>query len=139
MLDVLLSGKLSRDPLVRVGPSGRPFTTAQIRVPVEGDETLWVSTIAFGEVGERLGRLKAGDAVSLAGSAKLSSWEKDGELRHGLSVTASGILSIHETREVRETRKRREPKESPGRAAPAEPPPGRETGGEVEFDDEIPF
>jgi hypothetical protein len=55
----------------------------------------------FQEVSERLGRLKAGDAVSLAGSARLSSWEKDGEARHGLSVTATAILSAWDAKRRR--------------------------------------
>lgn len=140
MLDVLISGKLFRDPQVRIGQSGKPFTTALVRVPVEnGEESMLVSTIAFGEVGERLGRLKSGDPVSLTGSAKLSSWEKDGELKHGLSVTASGILSVHDTREARDARKRRETREPQSRPAPPEPPRGREISAEPDFDDEIPF
>ena len=136
MLDVLVSGKLFRDPQVRMGQSGKPFTTALIRVPVEnGEESMLVSTIAFGEVGEKLGQLKSGDAVSLAGSAKLSSWEKDGELKHGLSVTASAILSVHDARKRRETKG---PSTS-SRSASPEPPRGRDGGDTPDFDDEIPF
>ena len=129
MLEVLISGKLFRDPQVRVGQSGKPFTTALVRVPVDnGEESILASTIAFGEVGERLARLKSGDAVSIAGSAKLSSWEKDGETRHGLGVTASAILSAYDTR------KRRAAPKEPGSAAP-EP----SKGGDTDFEDQIPF
>lgn len=92
MLEALITGKLLRDPQTRTGQSGKPFTTALVRVPTEREESMLANVIAFGDAGERLGRLKAGDAVSMAGSAKLSEWEKDGQTNHGLSVTATAIL-----------------------------------------------
>ena len=124
MLDVLVSGKLVRDPVTRTGQSGKPFTTCLLRVDVGEEEQMLVSVIAFQEVGEKLGRLKSGDAVSVAGSAKLSSWEKDGETRHGLSVTASSVLSAYD---VRRRRGSEGAKDKPARASDAE------------LDDEIPF
>jgi single-stranded DNA-binding protein len=39
--------------------------------------------------------LAKGDACSIAGRAKLTSWEKDGEQRHGLSVVADRVLSAY--------------------------------------------
>ena len=101
MLDVLISGKLVRDPVTRTGKSGHPFTTALVRVPVDKEEAVLANVIAFGEAGERLGRLKAGDSVSLCGTAKLSEWEKDGEAKHGLSVTASAILTAYDVQKRR--------------------------------------
>ena len=76
------------------------------------------------EAAEKLARLKAGDAVAIAGSAKLTSWEKDGETKHGLSVTASAVLSAYDVKR----RRGNETKDKPG-------PPAVEAG----FDDEIPF
>ena len=124
MLDVLVSGKLVRDPVTRTGQSGKPFTTGLLRVDVGEEEQMLVSVIAFQEAGEKLGRLKSGDAVSVAGSAKLSSWEKDGETRHGLSVTASSVLSAYD---VRRRRGSEGAKDKPAQAPDAE------------LDDEIPF
>jgi single-stranded DNA-binding protein len=124
MLDVLVSGRLVRDPVTRTGQSGKPFTTALLRVDTgEEDQTL-VSIIAFQEAAEKLARLKAGDAVAVAGSAKLSSWEKDGETRHGLSVTASAVLSAYDVKRRRGTDEKDKP------AARTSDP---------QFNDEIPF
>jgi len=39
--------------------------------------------------------LQRGDSVAIAGRAKLSSREKDGEQRHGLSVTADRVLTVY--------------------------------------------
>lgn len=134
MFEVLISGKLVRDPQVRTGQSGKPFTTALVKIPVEGEESNLASVISFGETGERLGRLKANDAVCLSGSAKLSSWERDGELRHGLSVTASAILTLHDASKRQGAAPERRPSApAPQRAAP--PPPATEP----DFDDPLPF
>ncbi len=132
MFEVLISGKLVRDPQVRVGQSGKPFTTALVRIPIEGEEANLASVIAFGDVGEQLGRLKASSAVCLSGAAKLSSWERDGELRHGLNVTASAILSLHEANKRQGAApERRSPAAAPQRTAPPATEP--------EFDDPLPF
>jgi single-stranded DNA-binding protein len=98
MLDVLVSGKLVRDPVTRTGKSGKDFCTALLRVDTGEEEQMLVPVIAFQEAAEKLSRLKAGDAVSVAGPAKLSSWEKDGETRHGLSVTAHAVLSAYDVK-----------------------------------------
>jgi single-stranded DNA-binding protein len=102
MFEVLISGKLIRDPQTRQGKSGQSFTTALVRVPVDkGEDSLVASVIAFQGEAEKLGRLRAGDAVSVSGSAKLNVWRKDGEARTGLDVTATGILSAYAVRERR--------------------------------------
>jgi single-stranded DNA-binding protein len=117
MIDALISGRLVRDPMTRTGQSGKPFTTALLRCDTGEEEQTLVSVIAFQEAGEKLGRLKAGDAVAVAGSAKLSSWEKDGETRHGLSVTASSVLSAYDVK------RRRGGEEKPvAKSAPSETP-----------------
>jgi single-stranded DNA-binding protein len=110
MLEVLMSGRLIRDPATRTGPSGKPFTTALLRVQTDGNdgEGMVASCIAFGETGERLGRLRAGDAASVSGPARLTQWQKDGETRHGLNVTVQAVLSAYDARS------RRDPAESTG-------------------------
>ena len=39
--------------------------------------------------------LQRGDSCAIAGRAKLTTWEKDGEQRHGLSVTADRVLTAY--------------------------------------------
>lgn len=39
--------------------------------------------------------LSRGDSVAIAGRAKLSSWQKDGEEKHGLSVVADRVMSAY--------------------------------------------
>lgn len=129
MIDVLIAGRLLRDPRRRTGQSGKAFTTAMISAAVEGaDDRQLVSVIAFGDQAERLARLKAGDSVFVAGPAKLTTWDRDGETRQGLNVTATGILTAYDARKRRgDTNPQKKP----------ETPQNRPT--EPEFDDAIPF
>jgi single-stranded DNA-binding protein len=125
MIDALISGRLVKDPQTRIGQSGKPFTTALLRVATGDEEQTLVSVIAFQEQAEKLGRLKSGDSVSVAGSAKLTEWVKGGETKHGLSVTASAILSAYDVKKRR------------GSTDTTTAPPQRAANGD--FDDRMEF
>jgi single-stranded DNA-binding protein len=91
-----MQGKLVADPVQRTASSGKAFVTAQLRVATE-DESLLVSVIAFDkDTRDKLARLRKGDATAITGRAKPTTWEKNGEQRHGLSVVASGVLTAYE-------------------------------------------
>lgn len=100
MLSVLISGRLVRDPRIGTGRNGKTYTTALISVAVENDDPVLVSAIAFNSNAQALAALGQGDAVSIAGDAKLSAWTKDGEERHGLSVTAHRIMTAYARRKT---------------------------------------
>ena len=96
MLSVLCSGTLVSDPKSRTSATGKAYATAQIRVPAEDADPMLVSVIAFNaDAVQALLALQRGDSVAIAGRAKLTSWEKDGEQRHGLSVTADRVLTAY--------------------------------------------
>jgi single-stranded DNA-binding protein len=97
MLAILATGTLIADPVSRVSTtSGKSFTTAALMVPAENSEPMRVSVIAFaGDPVEALLLLKKGDACAISGRAKLSSWTKNGEEKHGLSVIADRVLSAY--------------------------------------------
>jgi single-strand DNA-binding protein len=131
MLSALASGRLVRDPKRRVGKNNKSYTTALIAVPVEtlgdGDaDRVLVSVIAFGKAAEALGALAKGDDVSVAGSARLSSWTKDGVENHGLSVTSYRVLSAYQRRKAQAAQQ--EPKDNEPATAAAD-----------DFNDDIPF
>ena len=145
MFSVLISGKLTKEPKPGTGKGGNPYCTALVRVPVQGQredepDCVFASVIAFGADAERLGRLSAGDAVSLAGSARLSAWERDGKSGVSLNVTVTGILSAYQLRQ-----KRGEPDRAPaGNSAPSAPnaPDGWAVYGKAsgqDFNDDVSF
>lgn len=97
MIDALITGKLLRDPNLKTGASGKPYCNILISVPVDGEYAL-VSGVAFGDVAERIAKLRKGDALSVAGSLKPSEWadKATGEIKHGLSITVSAALSAYD-------------------------------------------
>lgn len=102
MLSVLCSGSLVSDPRERTTQAGKSFATASMRVPAEDGEALLASLIAFdaGAVSALLA-LRKGDALAVSGRGKLTEWEKNGEQRHGLSVTVDRVLSAYQAGKAR--------------------------------------
>jgi len=103
MIDALITGKLIRDPTSKTGPSGKPYTNFMLSVPTGDGEPVIVSGIAFGDVAERIARLKKGDALSVAGSLKPSEWadKTTGEIKRSLNVTVSAALSTYDVKKRR--------------------------------------
>jgi single-stranded DNA-binding protein len=96
VLTVLASGTLARDPKPRTSAAGKTFATALLRCPAEDAEPMLLSLIAFNEPAVRaLLALQQGDALAVAGRAKPSTWEKNGEQHHGLSVVAEHVLTAY--------------------------------------------
>ena len=129
MLSVLISGKLAKDPRTGTGKNGSPWTSASVRVPVQPDsegaaDSIFCSVIAFGDEAAKLARLSSGDAVSIAGTAKLSTWTgKDGVTKPTMDVQATGILTVYQVKKRRgnddaQSRLEREPQRSHERQEP---------------------
>ena len=102
MLSVLCSGTLVSDPKSRVSAKGSTYCTCTLRALVDGDEAVLVSCIAFDAATvQSILALTKGDACAIAGRAKLSSWTKDGEEKHGLSVVADKVLTVYQIEKKR--------------------------------------
>lgn len=97
MLSILASGTLVSNPRQRTTAAGKPYATASLRVPAEDSDAMLVSVIAFAaDAVAALLALTKGDSVAIAGRAKLTSWEKDGEQKNGLSVVADKVLTVYQ-------------------------------------------
>ncbi len=95
MIRALVSGTLHADPDSRTSKTGRPFVTARLRADAGDGATVWCSLIAFGDVADRLASLKAGQALSVSGRAKLSSWlGKDGSPAAGLDLVVDELVTL---------------------------------------------
>lgn len=96
MLSILATGTLVNDPKSRMSVTGKAYATASMRVPAEDSGAVLVSIIAFAsDAVQAILALQRGDSCSIAGRAKLTSWTKDGEEKHGLSVVADRVLSAY--------------------------------------------
>ncbi len=103
MLSVLATGQLVRDPQSRTSSVGKPYVTALLRVPCEDGDPLLCSVIAFSpDAVQALLALAKGDAVAVAGRAKMNTWEKDGESRTGLSIVADQVLTAYQVEKRRQ-------------------------------------
>jgi single-stranded DNA-binding protein len=123
MLSVLVEGTLTAAPVQRTSARGQPFVTAQMRTTCDDGESILCSLIAFhAAAAGLLAALAAGDTVAVAGPAALSRWEKDGEQRVGLKVTATRVLTVYDA-----GMRRRTASAGPDQAARPDPrpsPPG---------------
>ena len=107
MISAVISGSLVTDPRSGTSKTGTEWSNAVVRVPCgtnrEGEaEAAFVQVAAFGSEAAKLSRLGKGDSVSAAGALKPSTYtSKTGEERHGLSLTATGILSAYAIKKKR--------------------------------------
>jgi single-stranded DNA-binding protein len=106
MLSALLSGTLASDPKSGTSKSGTSWSNCIVRVPCgqnkEGEaETAFVQVACFGSHAEALARLGKGDSISAQGQLKPTVYQKDGQARHGLSLTANQLLTEYAIRKKR--------------------------------------
>ena len=101
MLSAVIAGQIITEPKSGISKSGTEWANAMVRVAVGQNretgeqESALVQVGAFGEEAAKLAKLTKGDAVSAAGALKPTTYTKDGEQRHGLSLTATGILTAY--------------------------------------------
>lgn len=101
-LDTLAQGRLVKPPEERTASNGRTYALAQVAVAMEEGDVL-ASVIAFRpEAVAALLALEKGDAVAVAGRAKVGVWQpREGEPRASLSITADAVLSAYAIRRKR--------------------------------------
>lgn len=93
MIRALVSGRLLADPRSRTSTGGKPFVVARLSVK-QDDGWVSCSIIAFDAAAARLLELRAGAAVSLAGSLTAKVWTaEDGSARPTLDLVADEVAS----------------------------------------------
>lgn len=98
MIDALISGKLIRDTALKTSANNTTYCQFLLSVSVKDPENIVVSGVAFGDVAERIAKLKKDDPLAVVGSLKPSEWtdKTTGELRRGLSITVNNSLSPYD-------------------------------------------
>lgn len=99
MIGALLQGDLASDPVERVASNGKPYWTANARIPAGGD-SIFVGISTFDAMaGERMMKLAKGSPFAAVGAMEATAWQsKDGEERKGWRLTATEILSVYQAR-----------------------------------------
>lgn len=114
MIRALVSGELIADPQSRQSRNGNTFATCRIAVKQQDGDRLFCSCIVFDDNAvTRLLQLRAGAAVSMAGTLKIGTWQaRDGSVKPSLDIVADEIAAT--------TPRPKKPKpERPQRAQPA--------------------
>lgn len=99
---VSVTGNLGADVEIRKPEQGEEVAKLSIAETVsrmnsktgefEQVHTNWIPVVAFGSLAQRADQaLKKGDRVTVVGTLKTSSYEKDGENRRGFEVVAYSI------------------------------------------------
>lgn len=146
-INILIGGKLVKDPKPGTGKNGSPYCTASVRISQETqreDEpnSVFASLIAFGADAEKLARLRQGDQVSVAGSCRVSTWtSQEGVTTPTLNIQATGILSVYDIKQRKpQSHPRDETGFSPEQRQAADRLYGKPgSNSEPDFDDQISF
>lgn len=91
---IVLTGRLTRDPEVKVGQSGKVFTRFSIAVDrtFKKGEVDFINCVAFGKTAELIGEyLRKGDKAGFQGALQTNRYEKDGEKRTSYDVAVNQI------------------------------------------------
>ena len=142
MFTALITGKLTKAPKSGTSGKGNAWTSASVRVPIQGHredehDSIFVSVIAFGSEADKLSRMESGDTISVTGNAKFSSWDKDGVTQTGLNVTVSSLMTPYQLKAKRTYEKIGGEKEPDAAGEKHGSAPPAHNG--VPFDDDIPF
>lgn len=86
---IALSGRLTKDPELKSGQSGKAYARFTLAVdrPMQKDETDFINCVAFGKTAELIGEyLRKGRKVGVIGRLQMSKYEVNGEKRTSYDV-----------------------------------------------------
>jgi single-stranded DNA-binding protein len=120
----MITGKLHGEPVTRQTRNGGQFVAFKLRV-ANGNTVEWWSVTTFSETArEELDGLGEGDAISAVGALGVETYEKNGETRIALRLTADRILTLKPKPKTAKAKADKPPRASS--ASAAEPRPGRD-------------
>lgn len=91
---VVLTGRLTRDPEVKFGQSGKAYTKFSLAVDraFQKGETDFINCAAFGKTAELIGEyLRKGSKMGVTGSLLMNRYEVNGEKRTSYEVAVNNI------------------------------------------------
>lgn len=91
---VVLTGRLTRDPELKYGQSGKAYSRFSLAVdrPFQKGEADFINCVAFGKTAELIGEyLRKGRKVGVQGSLQMNRYEVNGEKRTSYDVLVNNI------------------------------------------------
>lgn len=91
---VVLTGRLTRDPELKYGQSGKAYSRFSLAVdrPFQKGETDFINCVAFGKTAELIGEyLRKGRKAGVTGRLQMGKYEVNGEKRTSYDVVVDTI------------------------------------------------
>ncbi len=91
---VILTGRLTRDPELKFGQSGKAYSRFSLAVdrPFQKGEADFINCVAFGKTAELIGEyLRKGRKVGVQGRIQMNRYEVNGEKRTSYDVLVDSI------------------------------------------------
>lgn len=137
---IALMGRLTRDPEVKFGQSGKAYCRFSIAVnrPFSKDEADFINCVCFGKTAELIGEyFGKGQQISLTGRLQMNQYENNGEKRTTYDVIVDSFDFIG-SKSGAEPKAHQAPVSSKSSSSPSDPfDENLET--EANIDDEFPF
>ena len=112
---VTLIGRLTKDPEIKYGSSGKAYArfTLAITRPLNKEETDFINCVAFGKTAELIEKyVKKGNRFGVVGRLQVGSYEKDGEKRITTDVMVDQIEFLESKSESSESPKKQAAKKT---------------------------
>jgi single-stranded DNA-binding protein len=91
---ILIHGTLYAAPESRTSTKGKPYARARMSLR-DGESKTWISMTAFDQAANHLLQLQEGEAVTVAGRAKVKPYsDKSGEPAASLDVMVDRLIGI---------------------------------------------
>lgn len=134
MNSVNLVGRLTRDPELKYGQSGKAYTFFCVAVNAGKDKANFIDCVAYDKQAEVLGEYtRKGSQVGISGYIRTDNYEKDGVKK---KIQVVGVSRVELLEKKREDSIPNDYDPTAGNPAPAAPAP---QGDNFEDDDEFPF
>ncbi|MCF2624691.1 single-stranded DNA-binding protein [Fusobacterium perfoetens] len=138
---VILTGRLTRDPELKFGQSGKAYSRFSLAVdrPFQKGEADFINCVAFGKTAELIGEyLRKGRKVGVQGRIQMNRYEVNGEKRTSYDVLVDTVEFLESKNGTGEDSSYSSGNYNEGFQRAAEPAKSAPVGNDFE-DDEFPF
>lgn len=91
---IILTGRLTRDPELKYGQSGKAYSRITLAIPrkLNKEETDFINCVGFGKTAEVIGEyLRKGKKVGITGRLQMNQYEYNGEKRTSYDVMIENL------------------------------------------------
>ncbi len=139
---IILTGRLTRDPELKTGQSGKAYArfTLAVERPMQKDETDFINCVAFGKTAELIGEyLRKGRKAGVTGRLQMGKYEVNGEKRTSYDVIVDSIEFLESKNTVNSTEETTQQNRSTQSSNTSKPVGKKSEEVPYEDDDEFPF